>query len=71
MFLSERYDQNNDPKGTKATITCLTKIKKEKAGVQFFGTCGPNTTLKFQIENRKIERGIAEMPLSPFFVENT
>ena len=38
---------------------------------RFFGTCGPNTTLKFQIENLKIARGIADMLFSPFFVENT
>ena len=25
-------------------------------------------SLKFQVENRKIERGIAEMPLTPFFL---
>ena len=71
VFLSERYDQNNDPKNTKATITCLIKRIKKKAGFQFFGTCGPNTTLKFQIENLTIARGIAEILFSPFFVENT
>ena len=70
VFLSERYDKNNNPKNTKATITCLIKRIKQKAGVQFFGTCGPNT-LKFQIENLKIARGIAEILFSPFFVENT
>ena len=48
-------------KNTKPTITCLLK-KKKKAGFQFFCTCGPNTMFNFQIENRKIERGIAEMP---------
>ena len=55
---------------TKATITCVKKKKKQnKTGFQFVCTCGPNTRLKFQIENRKIERGIAEMPFSPFFTK--
>ena len=58
-------------KNTKATIACLKKRKKKKAGFQFFGTCGVNTRLNFQIENRKIDREIAEMPFSPFFAENT
>ena len=34
VFLSERYDQNNDPKNAKATITCLIKKKKEEASPQ-------------------------------------
>ena len=71
VFLSERYDQNNDPKNTKATITCLIKRIKKKAGFQFFGTRGPNATLNFQVENLKIARGIVEMPFSPIFVENS
>ena len=69
MFLSERFDRNNNPKITKPTSTCLRK--EEKAGFQCVCTCGPNTRLQIQIENHRIERGIAEMLFSPFFVENT
>ena len=53
----------------EATIACLEK--KTMAGFQFVCTCGPNTRLNFQIEILKIERGIADMPFSPFFVEIT
>ena len=65
LFLSERYDRNNDPKKYKSDHNLSLKRKKENC------TSGPNTRLNFQIENRKIERGIAEMPFSPFSAENT
>ena len=67
FFLSERpYDRNNDPKKHKSDHKLSFKL--EKTSFQCVCTCGPNTSLKFQIENRKIERGIAEMPCFPFFV---
>ena len=65
LFLSERYGRNNDPKKYKSDHNLSLKRKKENC------TSGPNTRLNFQIENRKIERGIAEMPFSPFSAENT
>ena len=62
----ERYDRYNDPKNTKATISCLT-YGGVGAGCPFvctyIHTCGSNTRLKFQIKARKIERGIAVLPL--------
>ena len=36
---------------------------KNGAGFPIVCTCGSNTRLKFQIETRKIERGIAGIPL--------
>ena len=48
---------------TRATITCLKKKRKKGAGFPFVCTCGSSTRLKFQIEARKIEWGIAVMPL--------
>ena len=50
-------------KNTKATITCLKKRRSSGAGFPFVCTFGSNTRLKFQIETRKIKRGIAVMPL--------
>ena len=67
LLLSERYDRNNDPKKYKSDHNLSLKKEKKKTGFQFFCACGPSTRLNFQIENRKVERGIAEMPFSPFF----
>ena len=66
LFLSERYDRNNDPKKRKSDHNLFEK-KKKKAAFQFFCTFGPSTRFNFQIENRKFERDIAEMPFPPFF----
>ena len=46
-------------KDTKSTITCLKNRIGTGAGFPFVCTCGSNTTFKFHIETRKIERGIA------------
>ena len=53
-------------KNTKAPVTF---VKKNKRAFPIVCTCGSNTSLKFQIKILKIERGIAEMPFSPFLVE--
>ena len=71
LFLSARYDRNNDPKKHKSDHKLSQKRNKRKRPAFRFFVRGPNTRLNFDIENRKIERGIAEMPFSPFFVENT
>ena len=68
LFLSERYGRYKYPKNTKTPITCVKKEKEKKPSFPFVRACGSNTTLKFQIEILKIERGIAEMPFSQFFV---
>ena len=62
FFLLERYDRYKGQKNTNATITCLKNRVSNGAGFPFVCTCGLNTRLKFQIETRKIERGIAIMP---------
>ena len=50
-------------KNTKAAITCLKKKTEKEASLTFVCTCGSKMRLKFQIETRKIERGIAVIPL--------
>ena len=50
-------------KNTKAAIICLKKEKEKMASFPFVCICGSNTRLKFQIETRKIERGIAVITL--------
>ena len=59
LFLSERYGRNNDPKNTKATITCLGE-KKGRLSVCLH----MRSNYKVKISDRKlqIERGIAGMP---------
>ena len=64
FFVSEKYDRNSDPKKYKATLTC---VEKKKGRLSVCCTCGPKKRLK-QIENREIDRGIAEMPLFRFIV---
>ena len=56
-------------KNTKAIITCLQK-KKGKGRLSVLLHVWSKYKVNFQIQKRKIERGIAEMPFSPFFVEN-
>ena len=68
-YLSERYGRYYDPKKYKSIHNL--RLKKIKIGSPFVCTCGSNKSSKFQIKKLKIERGIAEMPFSPFFVENT
>ena len=60
-------------KNTEAPITCVKKQKTKRPGFPFVCTRGSNTSLKKKswIKFLKTERGIAQMPLSPFFVENT
>ena len=64
-------DRNNDPGKHKSDRNLSLKKKRKKADFQFFCTCGPTARFNFQIEKRKIQRGIAEMPFPPFFVEKT
>ena len=72
FFLSEIYERYYDPKKYKSAHN-LRNTKKKKICDRFTSecTCGSNTSLKFQIKIVENERGIAEMPFSPFFVENT
>ena len=58
FFSSERYDLYEDPKKYKSGHN-FRRRKKKTAGLSFVCTCGSKTTLKFQIELHKIERGIA------------
>ena len=63
IFCSREMTDKRIRKNTKATITCLKKRRSSGAGFPFVCTFGSNTRLKFQIETRKIKRGIAVMPL--------
>ena len=64
LLLSERCDQYNNTKISKADITFLKKKKKKgKASLTFVCTCGSNMRQNIQIESRKIERGIAIISL--------
>ena len=65
----ERYGRYKDPKKSKAPISRVKK--KKKNGFPFVCPCGSNTTLKFEIEILKIERGIAKMPFFQFLVAIT
>ena len=58
--LSERYGRGKDPKNIKLPKTGVKK--KNRPGFPFVCTCGPNTTLKFQIDFSEIGRGFAELP---------
>ena len=66
-----RDDRNNDPKKYQSDHNLSKKKKKGKGRLSDFLHLRSKYEVEFQIENRKIERGIAEMPFSPFFVENT
>ena len=59
FFSFERYDRYKDPKKYKSSHNFREKKKKKTAGFPFVCTCGSNTTLKYQIEIHKNERGIA------------
>ena len=48
---------------TNAIITGLNKKEEVGAGLRFVCTRGSNTRFQFNIETRKIEGGIAVMPL--------
>lgn len=67
FFSFEWYDWwNYIRKHTKVVITFVKKKKQRQAfpfACTFIHTCSSNTTLQFQIELLKIERGIAETPL--------
>ena len=63
VLLFERYDRYNDPIKYKSGHNFSEKKKEKKASLTFVCTCSSNMRLKFQIEGRKIKRGIAVIPL--------
>ena len=63
LFLFERYDRCSITKKYKGDHKLSENVIKNGAGFPFVCTCGSNTRFKFEIETRKIERGIAAMPL--------
>ena len=68
LFFAVGPRDETDPtirKNTNTTETCPGKKKEKKSETdfQFLCTWGSNTRLKFQIDTRKIERGIAVTPL--------
>ena len=69
VLLLEGYDRYNDPKNTKATILIINLLEKERGSS--LSVCLHMRFKyddKFQIETRKIERGIATMPLVPITI---
>ena len=57
-FPPEKCDRFNDPGEKKRQQNSETKKPTKKAGTHQFRACLTNTVLKFQIEIRKIERGV-------------
>ena len=63
-FVREIWSIQRSGKITKAAMPFLKKKRKKRRVLRFLHihTCGSNMRLKFQIETRKIERGIAVIP---------
>ena len=65
IFPPRDYDRKNDPKKTKAATTCL---EKNEGRLSVCLHMRSKTRLKIQIDNRKIQRGIADIRFFPVFL---
>ena len=62
LFARYEYDRYHSTKKCKSDHN-LSEIKEKKGGRLVVCMCSSNTRFKFQIETRKIERGIEVVPL--------